>query len=36
VWEKSVHSHKVIQKEGKFENKTENIVLSEQPLDFLS
>jgi len=31
VWEKSVPSHKVIQKEEKFENKTENILLSEQP-----
>ena len=36
VWEKSVPSHKVIQKEEKFENKTENILLSKQPLDPLS
>jgi len=28
VWEKSVPSHKVIQKEEKFENKFENILLS--------
>jgi len=32
VWEKSVHSHKVIQKEEKFENKIEKILLHEQPL----
>ena len=32
VWEKSVHSHKVIQKE----EKIENILLSEQPFDLLS
>ena len=36
MWEKSVPSHKVIQKEGKFENKTKNILLSEQPLNLLS
>jgi len=31
AWEKSVPSHKVIQKEEKFENKIEKILLSEQP-----
>ena len=31
VWEKSVPSHKVIQKEEKFENKIEKILLSERP-----
>ena len=35
MWEKSVPSHKVIQKEEKFENKFENIILSEQPSDLL-
>jgi len=35
VWEKSVHSHKVIQKEEKFENKIEKILLSEQPSGLL-
>jgi len=35
VWEKSVPSHKVIQKEEKFENKIENILLSEQPSGLL-
>ena len=30
AWEKSVPSHKVIQKEAKFENKIEKILLSEQ------
>jgi len=29
AWEKSVPSHKVIQKEEKFENKIEKILLSE-------
>ena len=36
VWEKSVPSHKVIQKEEKIENKFENILLSEQPFDLVS
>ena len=40
VWEKSVPSHKVIQKEEKIENKFENIfeniLLSEQPSNLLS
>jgi len=36
VWEKSVPSHKVIQKEEKIENKFENILLYEQPSDLLS
>ena len=35
VWEKSVLSHKVIQKEEKFENKIEKIILSEQPSSLL-
>jgi len=35
VWEKNVPSHKVIQKEEKFKNKSENILLSEQPSDLL-
>ena len=36
MWEKSVPSHKVIQKEEIFENKFENILLFEQPSDLLS
>jgi len=35
VWEKSVPSHKVIQKEENFENKIEKIILSEQPSGLL-
>jgi len=36
VWEKSVHSHKVIQIEEKFEkNEVENILLSKQPSGLL-
>jgi len=35
VWEKSVPSHKVLQKEEKFENKIEKILLSEQPSGLL-
>jgi len=35
VWEKSVPSHKVIQKEEKFKNKIEKILLSEQPTSLL-
>jgi len=35
VWEKSVPSNNVIQKEEKFENKIEKILLSEQPSGLL-
>ena len=35
MWEKSVPSHKVIQKEEKFENKIGKILLSEQPFGLL-
>ena len=35
MWEKSVPSHKVIQKEEKFENKIKKILLSEQPSGLL-
>jgi len=35
AWEMSVPSHKVIQKEEKFENKIEKILLSEQPSGLL-
>ena len=35
AWEKSVPSHKVIQKEEKIENKIEKILLSEQPSGLL-
>jgi len=31
MWEKSVHSHKVIQQDEKFENTFENMLLVEQP-----
>ena len=35
MWEKSVPSHKVIQKEEKFENKIKKILLFEQPFGLL-
>jgi len=35
TWEKSVPSHKVIQKEEKVENKVKKILLSEQPTGLL-
>jgi len=35
VWEKSVPSQEVIQKEEKFESKIEKILLSEQPFGLL-